>query len=82
MTNQDISRYDLSMGAKKFSSVMDEKVWKELKALSEEMNVDISSLLSEAVVDLVQKKKIRPGFHKLADEAMNEFDEALSELAK
>ena len=61
---------------------MDEKVWKELKALSEEMNVDISSLLSEAVVDLVQKKKIRPGFHKLADEAMNEFDEALSELAK
>lgn len=68
--------------AKKFSSVMDEKVWNELKSLSEEMKVDISALLTEAASDLIQKKKIRPGFHRIADQVIEQYDEALTELSK
>ncbi|MBS1958418.1 MAG: ribbon-helix-helix domain-containing protein [Bdellovibrionales bacterium] len=68
--------------AKKFSSVMDDRVWNELKSLSEKMKVDISSLLTEAAIDLIQKKKIRPGFDRLAGDLMDQFDSDLKKLAK
>ncbi|NDG83937.1 MAG: hypothetical protein EBX52_02740 [Proteobacteria bacterium] len=67
---------------KKFSSQMDEQVFKQLKNLSTESKEEISSLLTEAVVDLIQKKSLRPAFRKAAEEAFVQFDEALSELAK
>ena len=67
---------------KKFSSQMDEKVFRQLKGLSAESNEEISTLLTEAVMDLIQKKSLRPAYRKAADEVFTQFDEALSELAK
>ena len=61
---------------------MDEAVFNQLKALSSETRQDISELLNEAVIDLVNKKGFRPEFKKVAAEIMEQYDEALSELAK
>lgn len=68
--------------AKKFSSKMDEKTLQELREFAKQENRDISSLLTEAVQDLLNKKRIKPIFHTTSDEAFDEFDEALKELAK
>jgi hypothetical protein len=67
---------------KKFSSQMDERVLKQLKNLSDESNEEISVLLTEAVVDLINKKSLRPAYRKAADEVFEQFDEALTELSK
>ena len=61
---------------------MDESVLNELREYAHEENRDISSLLTEAVRDLLNKKRIKPIFQKVSDEAFEEFDEALKELAK
>ena len=61
---------------------MDEQTLKELREFAAENNRDISSLLTEAVQDLLNKKRLRPAFKEAADEAFDTFDEALKELAK
>jgi len=61
---------------------MDERVLKQLKNLSDESNEEISVLLTEAVVDLINKKSLRPAYRKAADEVFEQFDEALTELSK
>lgn len=61
---------------------MDERTLEELRAFAKEENRDISSLLTEAVQDLLNRKRIKPLFQAAADEAFSEFDEALKELAK
>lgn len=61
---------------------MDEKVLEELRMFAQEENRDISSLLTEAVKDLLNKKRIKPIFQDVSKEAFEEFDEALKELAK
>ena len=68
--------------AKKFSSKMDEKILEDLRSFAKEQNMDISTILTEAVSDLLKKKRVRPIFKNAAEEAFNEFDEALKELAK
>lgn len=68
--------------AKKFSSKMDEKVLEDLRSFAKEQNMDISAVLTEAVTDLLNKKRIRPAFKKASEEVFEEFDEALKELAK
>lgn len=68
--------------AKKFSSKMDERVLEDLRSFAKEQGMDISAVLTEAVSDLLNKKRIRPAFKKATDEAFIEFDEALKELAK
>lgn len=61
---------------------MDEKVLEDLRSYAKEQNRDISAVLTEAVSDLLKKKRIRPVFKNAAEEAFTEFDEALKELAK
>ena len=61
---------------------MDEKILSRLKELSEESKTDMSLLLTEAVVDLINKKGLRPAYRKAADEIMEQYDEALDELSK
>lgn len=61
---------------------MDEKVLEELREFAQQENRDISSLLTEAVKDLLNKKRIKPVFQAVSDEAFDEFDEALEDLAK
>lgn len=68
--------------AKKFSSKMDEKTLNELREFAQQENRDISSLLTEAVKEFLNKKRIKPIFQEMADEAFEEFDDALEELSK
>ena len=49
---------------------MDEAVFNQLKELSNETHQDISELLNEAVIDLVNKKGFRPEFGKVVNEIM------------
>jgi len=61
---------------------MNEDTLNELREYAKQENREISSLLTEAVKDLLQKKRVKPIFQDLADEAFDQFDEALKELAK
>lgn len=68
--------------AKKFSSQMDEALFKDLKKLAKESGVEISSLLEEAVRDFLNKNQMRPAVLSAAERAMDEFEGAFKELAK
>lgn len=73
----------LSMSdSKKFSSKMNSEVLAELRQFAKENNLEISSLLTEAVEDLLLKKRTRPAFKEASNFAFEQFDDALKELAK
>ena len=44
----------------KISSKVDEDIWNELKALASETHQNVSGLLTEAIRDYVQRKRVRP----------------------
>lgn len=48
------------MASMKVSSVVDEKVWNELKALAHERHQNLSGLLEEAIVEYVARRRVRP----------------------
>ena len=48
------------MAAIKISSKVDEKVWADLKALAEESHQSVAGLLTEAVAEYVQRRRVRP----------------------
>ncbi|MBE0616392.1 MAG: hypothetical protein IH608_00510 [Proteobacteria bacterium] len=48
------------MGAVKISSKVDEEVWEDLKAFSVESHQNISGLLTEAIREFLQRKRVRP----------------------
>ena len=43
----------------KISSVVEERVWEELKAVAAESHQNISGLLSEAIAEYVRRRRIR-----------------------
>jgi predicted transcriptional regulator len=48
------------MAAIKVSSKVDEAVWEELKELADESHQNISGLLTEAIREYVQRRRVRP----------------------
>lgn len=48
------------MAAIKISSKIDAEVWNELRALARETHQNVSGLLTEAVRDYLQRRKVRP----------------------
>lgn len=48
------------MATIKISSKVEETVWEELKQLSQESHQNISGLLTEAISDYVQRRRVRP----------------------
>ena len=59
----DISGYVNHSGCMqsiKISSKVDEDIWNELKALASETHQNVSGLLTEAIRDYVQRKRVRP----------------------
>jgi hypothetical protein len=48
------------MATIKISSVVEERVWEELKAVAAESHQNISGLLSEAIAEYVRRRRIRP----------------------
>jgi predicted transcriptional regulator len=48
------------MAAIKVSSKVEEKVWSDLKALAEESHQNVSGLLTEAIAEYLQRRRVRP----------------------
>jgi len=48
------------MAAIKISSKVDEQVWNELRELAGETHQNVSGLLTEAIRDYLQRRKVRP----------------------
>mgnify|MGYP001553370475 FL=1 len=63
----------------KISSKVDADIWNELKALASESHQNVSGLLTEAIRDYVQRKRVRPEVLDHLEQSMNE-NEALGKL--
>jgi len=48
------------MAAIKISSKVDEDVWNELRELASDTHQNVSGLLTEAIRDYLQRRKVRP----------------------
>jgi len=66
----------------KFSSKIDEAAWEDLKALAKESHQSISGLLTEAVTDYLQRRRVRPMVLKHLDDSLRENKELGHLLAK
>lgn len=72
----------MNMKAKKFATQIDEKVLEDLKAYVAQADRSISSVVTEAVAEYLQRVKLRPTFRKAMDEVLDEHAELLKRLAK
>ena len=63
----------------KISSKVDEDTWNALKELARETHQNVSGVLTEAIRDYVQKKRVRPVVLNHLEDSMNE-NEALGKL--
>jgi predicted transcriptional regulator len=65
----------MGMPAVKISSKIDEKVWDDLKALASEMHQNVSGLLTEAVREYIERRRVRPIVLKHLESSMEENQE-------
>jgi predicted transcriptional regulator len=67
------------MAAIKVSSKVEASVWEELKELAEESHQNIAGLLTEAIREYVQRRRVRPLVLRHLDDSIAE-NEALGQL--
>ena len=70
------------MKVKKFATQIDEKVLKDLKTYVNEADRSISSVVTEAVAEYLQRSKLRPAFRNAMVEVLDDHQELLERLAK
>lgn len=70
------------MKAKKFATQIDEQVLKDLKSYVKEADRSISSVVTEAVSEYLERSSVRPAFRSAMDEVLNDNEELLRRLAK
>lgn len=70
------------MSVKKFATQIDENVLDDLKAYVKSADRSISSVVTEAVAEYLEKVKLRPAFRNAMDEVLNDHEELLKRLAK
>ena len=63
----------------KISSKVDEAVWGDLKSLAQESHENVSGLLTEAIREYVQRRRVRPEVLAQLDASMDE-NEGLGKL--
>lgn len=63
------------MAAVKISSMVDEEVWEELRALVAESNQTISGALTEAIADYVRRRRVWPGVLSHLEDSLDENEE-------
>lgn len=63
------------MAAIKISSKVEEKVWAELRTLADESHQSISGLLTDAIRDYVQRRRIRPVVLRHLEDSIAENEE-------
>jgi len=63
------------MPAVKISSKVDEKVWRDLKALASDMHQNVAGLLTEAIEEYVARRRVRPVVLGHLEKSMDENEE-------
>ncbi len=66
----------------KFGSKMDAQVLAELREHAREHGHTLSSVLTTAVREYLQRVRVRPAFRSAADEVLEEHSELLERLAR
>jgi predicted transcriptional regulator len=67
------------MASIKVSSKVDEAVWAELRAMAEETHQSLSGLLTEAIREYLQRRRVRPAVLNHLDKSI-EQNRRLGEL--
>jgi len=67
------------MATVKISSKVDEKVWEDLRATARETHQSVSGLLTEAIREYLQRRRIRPAVLQQLERSMQE-NERLGQL--
>ena len=70
------------MSTIKISSKVEEAVWDELKAAAKESNQNVSGMLTEAISDYLQRRRIRPVVTNHLLDSIDENEELGRLLAK
>ena len=70
------------MATIKISSKVEAQVWEELRQLAKESHQNVSGLLTEAISDYLQRRRVRPAVLEHLSDSMNENDELGHLLAK
>ena len=70
------------MATIKISSKVEARVWEELRQLANESHQNVSGLLTEAISDYLQRRRLRPAILDHLSDSMNENDELGQLLAK
>jgi len=70
------------MAAIKISSKVDESVWDELKELASESHQNISGLLTAAIREYVQRRRVRPAVERHLENSMAENEKLGRLLAR
>ena len=67
------------MAAIKISSKVDAIVWEDLKELADESHQNISGLLTEAIREYLQRRRVRPAVKRYLEDSIVE-NEKLGQL--
>ena len=70
------------MATIKISSKVEAQVWEELRLLAKESHQNVSGLLTEAISDYLQRRRVRPAVLDHLSDSMIENDELGQLLAK
>ena len=70
------------MATIKISSKVEAEVWEELRLLAKESHQNVSGLLTEAISDYLQRRRVRPAVLDHLSDSMIENDELGQLLAK
>lgn len=70
------------MAAMKISSMVEQEVWDELRALVAESNQTISGALTDAIADYVRRRRVRPAVLSHLEDSIEENDELGRLLAR
>ena len=70
------------MATIKISSKVEERVWEELRMLAKEQHQNVSGLLTEAISDYLQRRRVRPAVLEHLSDSMTENDELGQLLAR
>ena len=66
----------------KISSKVDEVIWNDLKSLAKEQHQNVSGLLTEAIREYVERKRVRPAVLTHLETSMEQNQELGKLLAK
>jgi len=70
------------MATIKISSKVEAEGWEELRLRAKESNQNVSDLLTEAISDYLQRRRVRPDLLEHLSDSMTENDELGQLLAK